>query len=159
MQEEQTINIGTLIEPTPIGFSFDAPGWIILLGIIILILIVIAYKKHQEYQKNKYRRFAVSTIESLTLSELTIEEIVFKISEILKRVSITSYGRKEIASLNEKEWLHYMNQKGKNKPFFQEKSKQILTSLLYQGKNAQISNDEIQNYKKESLNWIKKHRV
>ncbi len=159
MQEEQTINIGTLIEPTPIGFSFDAPGWMILLGIIILILIVIAYKKYQEYQKNKYRRFAASTIESLTLSELTIEEIVFKISEILKRVSITSYGRKEIASLNGKEWLHYMNQKGENKPFFQENSKKTLTSLLYQGKNAQISNDEIQDYKKESLNWIKKHRV
>ena len=159
MQEEQITNIGKLIEPEPIGFSFDAPGWTILLGIIIFILIILAYKKFQEYQKNKYRRFAISSIKSLTSPEFTMEEIIFKISEILKRVSITSYGRNEIASLNGKDWLEFVSQKNKNKSFFQKKSKAILTGLLYQGKYAEINNDDIQNYKKDSLNWIKKHHV
>ena len=157
--EEQTTHIGTLIEPDPIGFRFGAPGWTILLGILLILILIFAVKKYQEYKRNKYRRFAVSAIESLSTLGLSVDQLVFRIAEILKRVSITSYGRSEVARLNGKEWFDYIDHKNGNNTYFQGRSKEILSGLLYQGKKVDISMEEVQGYQNDSLNWIKKHRV
>ena len=65
MEEYQNIDIGKIVEPEPIGFSFDAPGWGILLGLVVFVLILIAVKYMLHYRKNKYRRIATSKIEDL----------------------------------------------------------------------------------------------
>jgi hypothetical protein len=159
MEDNQNIDIGLLAEPDPIGFSFDAPGWSMLLGLLVLVLIWIAVKQYMQYRKNKYRRIAIANVEDAFSADLPADSLVFKIAEILKRVSITSYGRAEVAHLNGVHWLEFLNKKNQDTPVFSSSLQEVFSDTLYMGNKARLDKEVTIELKNASLNWIKKHRV
>jgi hypothetical protein len=58
-------SIGQLIEPDPIGYSFNTPGWYMVLVLLMLVAIIIGIVQYRKYKKNAYRREAVRKIESI----------------------------------------------------------------------------------------------
>lgn len=158
MQDIQTTEIGNLIEPEPISFTFGAPGWYVLAAVALLLLIIYAIHAIRKYRKDKYRRVALQTLYSLNNSQLTADQYIFSILEVLKRVSLTSFGRSDLVSLNGLKWVRFLDQRN-GKPVFSEKSIEIVAVGLYQGKKVRLVNEELQNFYNESVKWIKEHRV
>ena len=158
MQDIQTTEIGNLIEPDPIGFAFGAPGWYMLGALALLLLIIYTTHAIRKYRKDKYRRAALKTLQSLNNAGLTTDQYVFRILEVLKRVSLTSFGRSDLAPLNGLKWVHFLDQRN-GKPVFSKKSMEIVTIGLYQGKKVRLGKEESQRFYDESIKWIKEHRV
>jgi len=158
MQEIQSTSIGTLIEPEPIAFSFGAPGWYILLGVFLLVALLMGIRQFIIYLKNKYRRQAISMIESIYQSDLESDKLIFKVAETLKRVSMISFGRSAIANQNGINWLNFIETADRSTYQFSPLMKKIYSTYLYQRKEL-LTAEERAEIKSESITWIKKHRV
>ena len=158
MQDIQTTEIGNLIEPDPIGFAFGAPGWYMLTAIALLLLIIYAIHAIRKYRKDEYRRAALKTLQSLNNGELATDQYIFRVLEVLKRVSLTSFGRSDQAPMNGLKWVHFLDQRN-GKPVFSEKSIEIVAIGLYQGKKVRLGKEELQRFYDESIKWVKEHRV
>lgn len=159
MTENQTSAIGTLMEPDPIRFSFGAPGWFILLGVGLTVLLIYALFVYLRYRKRRYRRDAVRVLENLELSIHTAPSFVTRIAEVLKRVSMISYGRSETAALNGQEWISYLDQRNNGILVLSANARNLLTGYLYQNRSAEVSENELEELRTKTIQWIHKHRV
>lgn len=128
MKEVQNYPIGQLMEPEPITFTFETPGWYILLGIVLLFIIVYFSMKFIRYRKNAYRREGISQLNQLLTTSSDNSAIFYKVILILKKVSITSYSRAKIGHLNGEKWIEFL--KDRNKKI---KISQNLTHIIVQG--------------------------
>ena len=159
MQDVQVDNIGNIIEPEPIGFTLEAPGWYLLAGVALVMILVYAYFAWRKYQNNKYRREALSTFEMLQSANLEAGPLIFGLLEVLKRVTLTSYGRTGVAPLNGNAWIHFLEEKNKGEPVFSESSRVIISTSLYQGRNIKVDDPQLQRFLEECTKWIRTHRV
>lgn len=139
--------LGPLIEPEAVKFTFDTPGWYVLAGLILLFAIILSLKWFKNYKKNAYRRKAIKEIESNKQSE--INEVLV----LLKIVATTTFGRKEVAQLHGNEWLQFLESKAKNTPFTNYKD-DILNSLY---KGIDLENEKREIILELSKKWIKTH--
>ena len=109
-----------LFEPQPIPFSFSTPAWFVLGGVLIIIVSYVIFLQLQKYRKNRYRRDALRILNSLNVSKsMDSTAVINKIRIILKQNAIHRYGRLTVASLYGKEWLEFLESKGKNTSFSQ----------------------------------------
>ena len=151
--------IGALIEPDPIAFSFGAPGWYVLLGMVLLLLLIVAIIRYRTYRKNAYRRSAISLLTQLFEGAEEPSKKLFGIAELIKRVSITSYGRNTIVDLSWNDWITFMENKSKGKAAFSSSSIELLSNGLYQGDRLVCAEEDLRRLMNESITWIKQHRV
>ncbi|WP_430817842.1 DUF4381 domain-containing protein [Carboxylicivirga sp. RSCT41] len=158
--QETTINtIGELMEPAPVPFSFEAPGWYILLTLFGLLLIIAVIRQIIRYRKNKYRREAVALLKALAQSHSPGAHKLFKTLEILKRVAIHSYGREEQTALNGLSWLTFLERKNKDKAVFSPDIEKVVLDSVYRGSHIKLSPVDMDLLQEESITWIKSHHV
>ena len=150
-ESQQSEDIQGIIEPSPVPFTFDTLGWKIVGVILLLILIRIAYKAYQRYQKNAYKREAIDLISSL---EKNAEDAPFEtVSTALKKVALISYGRETVAALYGLSWLAFLQEKGKNTPFMNYKDD--LLDVIYSKKT--LDKTKTEELLQLSKKWIKTH--
>lgn len=159
MTETETAAIGALMEPDPIRFSFGAPGWFMLLGVGLIALLIYALIVYLRYRKRRYRREAVRLLENLEISKCTPPNFVTRIAEILKRVSMISYGRSETAALCGQEWITYLDQRNNGIRVLSENARKLLTGYLYNNQSVEVSENELEELRTKTIQWINKHRV
>lgn len=159
MKQAEAEVIGTLMEPDPIGFSFLAPGWGYLLMLLFLAGAILGLISYLKYLKNRYRRDAIRLLLSISASEDSVDQGIFRIAETVKRVSMQSYGRIELASLNGEAWMAFLETKNEGKSFFSENSQKLFCEQLYKGRSSGPSDAAMKELINDSINWIKLHRV
>ncbi len=159
MNEAETSAIGALMEPDPIKFSFGAPGWYILLGLLLLLLLIYGVISYIKYQRNRYRRDAVEILLSLDHSKNRPSYFITRVAAVLKRVAISSYGRIEVGTLTGKEWLVYLDRRNGGMQVLAENPRILLTEQLYQSSAKQATVEDLEELRSTSVQWIKKHRV
>lgn len=119
--------------PAPIGWWPPAPGWWILLAILVGILLWLLWKwwKYQPPQQLDWFRLAKAELDSLqTLHRDEPLILLRELSVLLRRVAISRYGRGQVAGLTGTEWLDFLDQKvGKN--LFKGKFDSLLTEMPY----------------------------
>jgi hypothetical protein len=145
---------GRLIEPDPVRFSFDAPGWYVLAVILIISFVIFFIRWMKRYRKNAYRRAALRRIAELTSASTASTEIILnELMILLKRVALQTYGRQKVASLSGEEWFSYLESKGKNTPFVE--FEEPVTAAIYEGEK--LENKTIDELVQLSKKWIKTH--
>ena len=158
--QDTTINtIGELIEPSPVSFSFNAPGWYLLLMLFALLLLIAGIRQIIRYRKNKYRREAIALLQTMAQSHSPNAHKLFKTLEILKRVAIISYGREEQAALNGHSWLAFLGRKNKDKAVFSPDIEEVVLYAVYRGSHIKLSPVDMDLLHEESITWIKSHHV
>lgn len=155
MNELETYNssIGKLIEPERIAYSFNTLGWMIVLGILLLSLILLLLIRWRKYQKNAYRREAITAINNILLDAK--QHNYFLINELLKKTSIKRYGRRKVAPLYGVEWFKFLKSTivSKDIPDF---DFEAFTIAIYQQGNT-IDNELTLDFKEFALLWVNKH--
>jgi len=149
-------SIGQLIEPDPIRYSFNTPGWYVVLGLFFLIAIIIGIFQYRKYKKNAYRREAVRKIESI--AQQKSEKLVYEINSLLKSIAIQLFGRKKVAALFGTEWFGFLQSKLKTKPVLTEQNFEEFTKAMYT-KDVQIKEDTVKELVEFAINWVKNHKV
>ena len=159
MNEAETSTIGALMEPDPIKFSFSAPGWYILLGLLLLFLLIYGMISYIKYRKNKYRRDAVEILLNLELSNNSSSYFITRVATVLKRVAISSFGREQVGALTGKEWLVYLDRRNRGMQVLAENPRILLTEHLYHSSAKQATVKDLEELRRTTIQWIKMHRV
>ena len=140
-------NLGPLIEPDAITFTFNTIGWKMLFTVILIILTVSFVFWLKTYIRNKFRREAVKNINNIISLQNPVKEIFVN----LKIVAIKSFGRENVAKLSGTEWLIFLNSKAKNIDFLL--FEQEINQAIYKDKN--IDDDKLEQLITISIKWIK----
>ncbi|MET1254216.1 DUF4381 domain-containing protein [Aliikangiella maris] len=108
-----------------------APGWWIIISLIIIGLIMAITKLiRKRRQLNRYLKPAAIELEQL--AALPAENLsVIKVSELIKRVCLVFYPAEKIALLNGKDWVTFINQQT-GSAVFDEQIERLFSQVIYQ---------------------------
>ncbi|MDX2480988.1 MAG: DUF4381 domain-containing protein [Desulfuromusa sp.] len=100
--------------PAAIGYWPPAPGWWLLLGLVILcglgILLLIRFR-----QRRRLRRLALAQLDSL--QGLSGRELASALSRLLRQAAISHFPRHEVAGLSGDAWLAFLDGRFSERPF------------------------------------------
>ena len=88
-----------------------AVGWWIIITIILLVgLSFLATFLKKQYYKKSWKFKVINRLDEISnnLAEDNIKNSLQELSEILKRIAIQTYGRKEVAGLTGTKWLKWL---------------------------------------------------
>ena len=149
----QDQDINTVIEPVRVSYWPLQPGWYLLIAIVLILLLLMVWKRYKRWLKDAYKREAIKSIQTLSNDN----NFFFQLNQIIKAVAINSYGREKVASLAGKEWTTFL-QKSEETVVFSSNILKSLESQQYQKRENQTENSVIDMFKFESIKWIKKHK-
>ncbi len=152
----KTVELGALLEASPVPFSMDTMGWKILFGILVLLTLGLVYRYYKFYKKNAYRRTAVFNIKQLAKAHHNNDvSLILETMFQLKQTALQTYNRTEVASLKGLEWLRFLDEKGKTTHF--SKDEIIITQALYNNQFDAKSQFSSSAFVQSSIKWIKTH--
>ncbi|AHE68328.1 DUF4381 domain-containing protein [Legionella oakridgensis] len=128
--------------PLPIGWWPLAPGWYVLIILLIIVLMVAVLFLRRSYLHGQARRRALRLLAAYQQQyqrEGNCQHISACISELLKRVALVYFPRKNVASLQGEAWILFLNETGKNVDFSQVRSQ--LLDVPYQRRGMAKDND------------------
>ncbi len=98
--------------PEPVSWWPPAPGWWLLV-LLILVLLAASIFYWRRYNASKaYRREAIYEIKALHLKwqrDNNDRHFIEHTQLILRRAALSAYPREEIAALNGKDWVDWLN--------------------------------------------------
>lgn len=145
-------NMHDIILPDAVGFFPLAPGWYIVLALVVALLFHFAVKTYKHYKRSLYRREALKEFHSY--KEKDIKSAIALIL-LAKRVGMSAYGRENIANLSEDSWWDFMQQHSKSKVSTEERKN--ISKLLYDD-TYEMQSREYDTIKQFVLLWINSHK-
>jgi hypothetical protein len=151
--------VGKLIEPEPVPFSFTTPGWYVV-GVLLLLLVVLCvFLLIKHYKNNLYRRCALAFLieREKRLSLINASgRIVYETQMLIKRIAMNRYGRREVSGLREDKWIAFINSTWREKSF-DEKDNELLSRGIYNS-SLQITDETVSAFVEKAKRWIRKHK-
>lgn len=158
---EVTDAFNQYIEPSPIPFRFVAPGWWVLVSVLILIVLFISFLVLRHYKRNLYRKQALRRLEKIIHSSQTslLQLQVYEAAILIKRVAIARYGRNPVAGLSGQEWIDWLNSRLKktNIPRFDKSDESLVSDGIYSDRN--LNSDTVNPFLEKAKNWIRYHHA
>lgn len=111
--------------PEPPGIWPLAPGWYISLIVVLIGLGLIIHVLKKRYRLNQPKKEALRLLHQVRedfKKDPNSQIACATIGELLKRVALSYYPRKEVASLHGQEWIAFLNKTGKKIDFNPEAS-------------------------------------
>jgi len=125
--------------PARISWWPPAPGWCLLLAIVLLAAVVL-YAVHRLRNRNHWRRFALMELTRLreqnAAQHFAPRAVVSELSILLRRVAISRFPREEVAGLNGDAWLVFLDRGLGENAVFQSDAGRLLTSIPYRPEMA-----------------------
>ena len=118
--------------PDAISWWPPAPGWWILLGMLVVSAVTV-YLLRAFYLSRRVKRSALDELDSIRRQyEQTRnhQQLAEQLSILMRRASISFHPRSEAAGLTGKNWLDYLDSTSK-KPGFNQEAGQLLISAPY----------------------------
>lgn len=153
--QDDILDLGTLYEPDPVSFTFDAPGWYLLFLILVLITLYFVYRWIKKYFHNAYRRAALHYLDHIKNRFETRQDTAClnDIFILLKQVALKAFGRDQAAKLYGDGWLMFLESKCSDTPF--KNYQELFSKSLYQEKP--ITKSEFSDLYDISKKWIRYH--
>lgn len=149
VQDSSPVRLHDLYEPPPVPFSFEAPGWYVLGGILLIGATLVTIIRIRRYIKNRYRRDALRELNNMDHAA----EIFPQLFVVLKRTAIFAFGREKVAPLYGTAWLSFLEKTGVN-VHLNEYRDEILPALYHGHAIDPVIQDKILSNAKI---WIKTH--
>ncbi|MGC1183351.1 DUF4381 domain-containing protein [Legionella sp.] len=142
--------------PNPVSWWPLAPGWYVLITLVLLLtlyLVCRAYRRYYYALAKKQALILLATYQKNYEEEQDVALTSAHISELLRRVALVYFPRKQVASLHGQAWLQFLNQTSKGIDF-----NAIHTMLLDTPFKAKDIIDLNPLFNKARL-WIKQRRI
>jgi len=144
--------------PDPISWWPPAPGWWILLGIVLLSGAGMWLARRYR-QRNGWRRDALAQLSALhrqlQTKEFQPQHIVSELSVLLRRVAVSRFPREEAASISGDEWLAFLERQCRKGTSFQTEVGRLLIAAPY-AHAATISSEEVKYLLELCRDWVTK---
>jgi hypothetical protein len=143
-------NLRDLAIPEPIPWWPPAPGWYFVIAFLVAVLLVIATRLLIRYRRNAYRRAALSELRRLGPREAAV------LPALLKRTALAAYPRRDIASLNGRSWLEFLDRTAGTTAFTRTHGAALL-DLAYRPGTA-LDAKQFRELSVATRHWIRSHR-
>lgn len=110
-QLAQALELHDIHAPGDPAFWPPAPGWWVLAGIVLVLLSLLILKVVHAWRRQRLRRGILERIQALP-GRVTGPELAARVSELLKRVALRRFPRKEVARLNGAAWVAFLDRTG-----------------------------------------------
>jgi hypothetical protein len=158
LNQLQDIQLPEPITWWPLAFSW----WILILSATSILIGMIWYFREQR-KRNAYRREALESLSRIMQSKdayVSLNVQILAINGLLKQVALTTYGRVNVAPLNDQAWLDFLQ---KNASFIpQPEALTALFKVAYQAPIMDVTQLKSQQalltaWQTYAAKWIKGH--
>ena len=146
--------IAEVVAPEPVSWVPVTLGWRVLAAAILLWVFYRGYRRYRAWQRDRYRRVALSELDRLR--ELQPAIALAQIARILKSTALAAFPRTEVAGLSGERWLDWL-QSTTDTPVFSERSRELLIDSQYCAA-PDIDADALRLLARDCEAWIRQHR-
>lgn len=146
-----------LRQPPEITWWPPAPGWWLLLALVLVLLLALCWLAWRRHRARRYRREAAARMEALLGAYRADPTTPFATScnRLLKAVALRSFPNRDVAGLHGDAWLAFLNSTApdrarKNQPLFT----RDFTDQLYR---PQAGPDDVDRLYRAALRWVLGH--
>ena len=151
-----------IIVPAPVPWWPPAPGWYWVLGFVLVLALVFAFRAFIRWQRNRYRREALAELAQLEYqlkSAGARASVLLALSELLKRTALTAFPREQVASLTGLEWFAFLDGTAKGSSFGVGLGA-TLENAIYDSRKVEVLDEqELQALLSAISHWIKYHQT
>ncbi len=94
--------------PEPPGFWPPAPGWWLVFGGLLLVL-VLAWVLGKRRKRLRYRRAALRQLAKLERQKLADRDLLVRVSSLLRRAALAAFPQSGCAGLQGENWLLFLD--------------------------------------------------
>jgi hypothetical protein len=153
--QDPLANLHPLREPELIGWWPLAPGWWLLLAMLVMCLLGLIYLLLRRYRANAYRRQALLQLREVQqryLDEGDVTGCLSQINALLKSVALQAYPRRGVAGSSGEQWLAFLNSRVKRSIDFPPG----FVQAHYHKNAAELDLEQVQ---RAAQQWIRHHEV
>ncbi len=110
--------------PEPISLWPPAPGWWLLLGLLI-ILALLGWLIYRQYLRGANKRLALTELERITQQQQEGALQLQQLSKLLRWSALATHPRHQVAGLQDQAWLAFLNRFVSGEPFTQGHGQQL----------------------------------
>lgn len=140
--------------PEAIGYWPLAPGWWLVIGISLLLLIGVIFWRKRYRKQTAFKRAANDKLTEINANTTCDQAYLQAINHLLKQTALATQARRDIASLKGSDWLTFLDQHNDSQ-FFSSGEGQVLAQGPYQATPPSFNRESIQ---KEVKHWIKRQQ-
>lgn len=106
-----------LVMPDPVPWMPQTPGWWIVFGWLLAVLLLSSGQLVKRRRRNRYRRDALAELRAIE-AELVTDPArsAQRIAAVLKRTALVAYPRVDVASLYGVDWAQFLTESADNDP-------------------------------------------
>ena len=144
-------NLEEIELPESVPFVPETVGWTLLAGVLVLVLLWLAWRLLKRWRADAYRREALRELGQI---ESTSPE---GLPELLKRVALAAYPRTQVAELSGEAWLGFLDGTLGTTDFTRGVGR-VLPDLAYDPAAAgRMTSQETRDLFSLASQWIRKH--
>lgn len=143
-----------IVVPAPVPWWPPAPGWLWLLGLVLVLTLVALLAWLVRWQKNRYRREALAELARLEAASAHVD-VLPALAELLKRSALTAYPRKDVAALTGRRWFAFLDCTGGTR--FTAGLGEALERANYIDRNPARDDAQIRELVREVRTWVRHH--
>jgi len=154
-------NLHDIVLPPPVSWWPPAPGWYAILAIVLLALgwAVVAVARRR--RANRYRREALLALDQLQAQagdQAHRGEALGQLPVLLKRVALTAFPRRTVASLSGADWHRFLDQSADLQLFAGGLGLLLDRVSFYSNAGADLSTEEYEKLFSAAKRWVKTHK-
>jgi hypothetical protein len=126
-------NLFDIVAPLPVPWWPPAPGWFVVGGVALGLVLWTAWRTWKRWRAAAYRRAALAEWQQLKAraADPTQREAALRqLPELIKRTALAVFPRESVASLSGIEWLRFLDHTGHTDAFTHGRG-QLLPELAY----------------------------
>ena len=148
-------NLNDIVMPAPVGLWPPAPGWYVVIAVVLALAVLAGFRALKARRQNAYRREALAELDRIREWG---EASAHLVPELLKRTALSAWPRDEVADLNSSAWHAFLDQTGSTEDFGSGAGR-ALDELSYAGRGApRPSTAEYEQLCRAAEAWIRQHR-
>jgi hypothetical protein len=106
-----------LAMPEPVPWLPQTPGWWIVLGWLVAVLLLVAWQVARRRRRNRYRRDALAELRAIETDSRTDPAVAAqRIAGVLKRTALVAYPREQVAALYGSDWARFLRESSDDDP-------------------------------------------
>jgi hypothetical protein len=149
-------NLNDIIVPTPVPAWPPAPGWYVLLALLLLGILSLSVFFWRRWRQRAYRRAALAELRAIGELELDSTQSVNALTEILKRTALVAYPRAEVAALSGSAWWAFLDARCSALNFCDELGP-LSDTCRFEGREPAAK--DLEDLRRATATWVAKHRA